>query len=674
MIKKIKNLYFLVPAFIFLSVYWKSIFFGAVWDDDPMVISPQYMDFNLMLKGFYDNSHYAGVHYFPVFYLQCFIVNLLFGKYAYPMSFHIYHLLAQSIVCIFSTLVFFKLTKNKFLSVLVVAFWVIHPINVQMLTRVLVAPGVMACSWCLAFIYFYLKVIEGDNKKLKSVYLSFGGLLFLLALMTSEQFFLYPLLLYLLAIYLKGRSVFSKQYLYLLIPIVIVLPIYLVLRFIACGGNVFNLSTGDELLSWTEQGGIKDILFRAIWFSPQLIVHYFKLFFWPFGLMDSKAEWYMVGDSIFSLYSLFCQFFVLFLILSIFFLYKKVPLYSIGVSWFFIAMILFIQIFPLFTIAGVRYAYMSSLGLMLVIFSIIYSQPKIIKTFLLVVAALAFVFLITRTIYYLPSSKDYLSQFIYCAKEAPLWNKTTYYAKALDIAQKEKREQELPKWLNQETFAESVDKWLKVYLDLKPGLDIQYGPMQMAYNFYAIRGIFRFLFYSGQGEKLNKAMNLVLKIDNGWIGWYEIAKFLHFAKRWEKSWKVLKIAIEKAPRLKHSYNKEFIDIAIRVSRADEAEQIIKNYIRLNPKQSYPYLFSGYFYLKIGRVDNALKNFKDAIKRDKLVSPEESFMYLNAASLFLDNKLLEESKQTLGIILSYDPFNEEARSVLSELNSLRYTAN
>ena len=666
--KKIKNLYFLIPTIIFLSVYCKSIFFGAVWGDDPMVISPPCRDLNLMLKTFYNNSNYSGVHYLPFFYFQYFLVNKIFGNNAYPFGFHVYLLLAQSLVCIFATLVFYRITKSKLFSVMVVAFWVMHPVNLQMSTRVLVPGGVMGFALCLAFIYLNLKVLEEEPKKLQWFYLIIGNLFFLMALMTGEYYILYPILLYLMCLCLKGKALINKRYLYLIIPLVVVIPIYFFLRFMACGGNILNPSVSSELLSWTEVGGIRDMLFRAVWLSPQLIVHYFKLIFWPFGLIDSKAEWYEVGNSVWSLYSLFSQLFAISLILSIYFMYKKIPLYSIGIIWFFLSIVLVIQIFPLFTIVGMRYVYVPSMGLMLAFFSLVFNSLNKNKQSLLLLMIPVFIFLVGRTIYYLPSSKDHLTQWIYCAKEAPLWNRHLYYAKALDLAQAEKREKELPVWLNEETFEKSVNEWLDKYLNIESGLAIKYGPMQMAYNFYSIRGIFKFLFYTGQTEKLNKVMKIALRVNDGWIGWYEIAKFLHDVQRWEESWETLKIAIKKIPEFKHSYDLKFIETAIQAGKTNEAEQVVRNYISLNKNFSYPYLVAGQLYLKQGKTQDALNSFRMAIQKDKKISVNEDFFYLTAVSLFIDNNFLNEAKQVLAIILSYDPFNSSARSMLNKLNS------
>lgn len=669
MLNKVKNFYFLIPTLIFLLVYWKSVFYDAVWGDDPFVIAPQCRDFNLMLKSFYDNSNYSGVHYFPMYYLQYFLVNKIFGAGAYPFGFHLYHLLAQSLVCIFATLVFHSITKNKLFSVMVVSFWIMHPVNLQMSTRLLVGAGVMSFALCLAFIYLNLKVLEEESRRYRWIYLAIANLFFLVALMTTESNVFFSLLLYLICFYLRGKNIFNKKYLYLNVPSLVVLPIYLILRLVACSGNIFNSATSSELMTWTEVGGIKDILFRAIWLSPQLIVHYFKLFFWPFGLMDSKAEWYMVGNSIFSPYSLFCQLFVLCLLLSIFLAYKKVPLFSIGIAWFFISIVLCIQIFPLFTIAGLRYIYAPSLGLMLALFSLLFKCSNMkLRNSLLILSIPVFIFLVGRTIYYLPSSKDLLSQEIYCANEAPLWNKLSYFMEVIKIADEQKQLDRVPAWINNDNFNKLFDESINFYLNTKPDLSTKFGPMQMPYNFYSFRRLLDSLIILGRTDLISPILNASLRVNNGWIGWYEAATFLYKTNNLNAAWEATKKAVSINPKSPLSYNTQFADIAVAAKKFDEAENLVLNFIKLSSKSSYPYLSIGVLYSKFNKEDLALNYFKQALQADKQIC-SEYYTYDYVARFFIKRNMLNEARVAVNKMFALDPFNETAKNTLNEIKRL-----
>jgi tetratricopeptide (TPR) repeat protein len=638
-----KNKYFLIPVILFILIYFQTIFFGSVWEDDSLVDLPRYKNLNLVIKSFFSSE--GGVHFSPFYNLQYFFIHLIFGKNAYPFGFHLYLFLAQTFVTLLATVLFYKITENKLLSVLTVLFWIIHPINLQMFTRLLVGAGVMGHAFCLLFIIFYLELIKTLEHKNRNLIL--GNLFLLFALLTGETFVLFPVLLLLICFCKKGKSIFSKKYLFLLQPFLIVLPIYFILRFIACRDSLFNAtSISEDLMSWTETGGLKDILFRMFWFSPQLIIHYFKLYFFPYGLMDSAAEWYKVGDSILDPYSLFSQIVVLFLIIFSIVYFKRNPYVSLGIWWFFISIVLLIQIFPLFSIAAVRYVYFPSIGLTFSIISLISSieNLKIRKVFFFLLVPI-FIFLFFRTAYYIPSSKDYYNQFIYRTNEAPVWNKPMYIFTLLKQAGDTSK---LPKSITEEYLTQEIKEWLEKYLYVKPGLSTKYGPMQMTYNFNTYRLIFYYLYLQGDFEKLKIAINSALTIKNSWGGYYEVAMFFNKIGDWKLSWDYYKKAIEKNPKFKPSYTINFIDIAIKSGNTVEAEKIIDNYIKLTPESSYGYLFAGYFFNKIKDIEKAKKYFVLGIVKN----PDAGFslpLYKSALDFFVGMKMNNEEEITKNIL-------------------------
>ena len=665
----IKRLYFLFPAFVHILLYSQSIYFDSAWSDDQMVISPQAKDFNLMLKSFYDNKiTFPGVHYIPALFLQCFFINLTFGKNAFPFGFHLYHFFVQAVICMLATILIYKLTNNRLIALLIVTFWTVHPVNVQMLTRLLVGPGICGFAACLAFILIYLKCREIKNKLALFALIFSANLLYLFSSFCGEALFLLGFIVYVIFFYLYGKSIISKKYFYLLFPVFIVAPIYLTLRCIACGQLV---ETGDVLIKWTETGSLKEILFRTFWLSPQLIVHYFKLFFFPTGLVDSRAEWYTVGDSVWSSYSIFCQLFVLCLILAAIFLYKKIPLFTIGIIWFFLSIVLTIQIFPLFSIAALRYFYVPMLGLLLAIFSfVIYFWKYVSTKYLIVLLLPIFCFLILRTLYYIPSGKNSLNFYVYNSKEAPLWNKPIWFYNALSVAELEDRSHELPEWLNEKSFESAIDEWLEKYLNLKTDLSYQFGPMQMTYNYDAFRVIFHFLFYSKQFKKLDTAFNTALKISDDWLGWHTASSFLKDTKQWQLAWEFLERAISKNPKIKFSYDSNFIEVALNANKFSEAELLVKNYMNLKPKSAHSFLFAGWFYDRFGKSQQALNCFELGISKEKETAVDEDLLYFYAYTLFFKNHMFNEARQVLNILISYNPFNIKAKEELRRIETLQ----
>lgn len=653
-----------------MLLYYPSIYFDAVWGDDHFVISPPARDFKLMLKSFYDSSGVlGGVHYQPLFYFTCFVINFIFKDNAYPFGFHLFQYLSQAVICMLATSFSFLLLKNRLLSVLLVTLWTVHPINLQLFTRVLIGPAGMPSTACVfAYLYLFVKLVQEENLKFKPLMVFFVNILLFISFLYGEHYVLFVFLLYFCFFYFSKASIFQRKNLFMLIPAFIVTPIYLLLRYITTRGAL--IEPQDSLLTWTEMGGIKDILFRAFWLSPQLIFHHVKHFFYPFNLTDIAYEWYKVGSSVFSPYSIFCQLFVLALIFAAVYLRKQNPVFSFGILWFFLFFILVIQIIPLFSIAAIRYGYIPAFGFFLSLFSFVRTirNKMVLKTLLGLI--LIFVsFLALRTQYYLPSSKDKLNLWIYTARESSIWNKPQYYAKALELAEQEKMQHRLPVWLTNDSFGKVIEDWIKNYLVIKPGLNIEYGPMQMTYNFYVYRGVFAYLYHFKRFEELKLAFDNILKVKNNWMGWYEIARFLNEIKEWQPAWESIKKATNFNPKIKYLYNLKFVENAIYSGNIEEAKNLLARYLSLKLQHAHPYLISGLFYFRINEINKALGYFKEAISRSKIPDATEAGLYYYAAEFFENYKMYQDAESALKIILSFDPFNKEAKKKLQDIKSL-----
>ena len=660
--------FFWLPSLVYLLLYWQTLSFGAAFPDDTYVLNPLAKDFELMLKTFYDNSSLPGFHFTPFFIFQCFLVNSIFGENAYPFGFHLYKLIMHSIGCLLATMLIYRITASRLISVLVVTFWTIHPMNVQILTRLLCAPGFGAFACCLGFLLCYLKIREIKNLSTKIFLLFFGNILFLFSIMTVEFFFLFPFILYLVFFYLDGSKIFkNKSYLYLLLPLAIY-PIYLVLRYFACGGTLYE--TSDELVKWTEVGTLRDILFRTFWLSPQLFVHYFKLFLFPDSPIDSRAEWYIVGDSAWSLYSLFCQILVLTLVIVCIFFYKKIPLFTLGMGWFFFCILSTLQIFPLFSIVGVRWLYVSSLGLSLALFSLLAYLLKFVskRNFVLLLLPV-FSFFLWKTLYYIPSSKDAMTQYIFMAKEAPPFIKVFYMNLVQQKAYSFNGKKDIPSWINDKTIDDEVNKWLENYLNLQPNLSHRFGPIQMAYNYNLYRLLCKYLYDRGKINELRILIDQVVKVKNDSYGWLQLANFLRDVKQWQPAWDASKKAIELNPKLDYLYSWPFIESAKNANKFSEAEQFVRNYLALKPKSARPYLFAGIFYAAFDKAQDALNYFKAGIASDKVICPGSKSWYLAIADIFMDYRMANDAKDVLKVVISFDPFNTEARKKLIQVENL-----
>lgn len=666
MLKSFLKSFIWLPPLIALVLYLQSITFGSPWGDDAVMNQPRSKDLSLMLESFYRQLSNKNFDPFCVF--QSFVIHKIFQNNAYPFGFHIYNVFLHVAFSILITLFLYKITKDKFITLLIVCLWAVHPVNVEIVTRIGIGPYHLAAAvFCLISCFSFLKLRETD-KLINCFIYSFLGFFFFIASVTSiEQYLFFPIVLLLILVSLEGLKVlFQKKHLiFFIIPLLVSYPIYLLWRYTAFGGSLFY--AGDYFIPWTEMGSLNEILFRAFWLAPQIIVHYFRLILWPDYLAESKADWFMVGDSLWSPYSLFCQIFVALIILSAIFLAKKNPLYSIGIAWFFFSVILIVQIVPLFSLVDEHYCYMALIGLLLAAFSLLIKKPKLIpKKIILFISIPILAFLTWRTVLYIPSEKDLFSLSLYNAAEAPEWIKSQKIAVAFVNAASLNRLQELPPWVSGEAVTSHMHEWIRRHLNEEVTLWHKYGPIQMPYNYNFYRGLFDAYREAGVDvNQLTLILNQAVRVKNSWSGWLEAANLLVKVNDCNTAWEFYKLAAETNPTKGLIYGSNFIRSAILSNHISEAETIIFNYIKLRSNQAYPYLFAGEFYRNLNNKEKAMYYYKLAVSPDKLRILDEK-LYLTVAKVFAENKMYDWAYKAVSIILVRNPLNAEAKKFLASL--------
>lgn len=653
-----------LPSLIGFLVYFQSLFFSSTWDDDYIVITPEAKDFNFMLRGFYENL--PGHHFFPFSFFQCYLINKIFGDNALPFGFHVYSLLLQTITCLIVTLIFYKLTNSKLISILAISLWTVHPINVETVTRLGCIPAQLpSATFCLLSLLFLLKGIECNNHE-RIFHITLCIFFYLVSVTTYEQYIFFPIVaLLLVCARLKSRDrTTNKTLTYLSILFFLVILSYALWRYLASGGNLFE--TSNELFKWNEVGTFKDIAFRAFWLAPQLLVHYLRLFFWPNFLSEAQADWFKVGNPEWGFYSLGCQLFVFILLLLAIILYKKNSLFSIGVFWFLIFMIPVIQIFPLFTMVDEHYCYLSTLGLLLSLSSLVTSHLNKLNSRLIIILFFPVFCLLTwRTLIYLPNHKDKFAQVVSMALHSPQWTKPAYIYEALTKANVLHRTHELPQSINKVTLEKEEIKWLKGNLNANPDLSLKYGPMQNYNKYGTYSFFFKILYFHKRYDLLEILVRQALAVKCDTIGFYNYAQFLREVGEYKKSYDALKKAIELNPMFDYSYPL-IILLAKETGKLSDVEKIIKKYITLKPKSSYPYLLAGSLYVMLNREEIAAGYFKDAINSGKSVSINHKNLYWLAVECFINNQMYPDAIQTAKIILSFNPFDEKTKKILARL--------
>lgn len=641
--------YFWVPTLISFLLYFKSIYFGTAWEDDSFVIQPVARDFNLMLEGFYSNI--SGSHFFPFSFFQCYLINSLFH---YPFGFHLYSFFVHVFCTGLSTVVLYKIVKNKGIAVLMSVIWAVHPINVEIITRVGCSPAHLpAALFTWLGLYFTMKAVEVKRKSFYLVSFFFN----LISITTYEQYILFPLVSLLIIYFFSLKK---DKFDYLKIggfSIILFYIVYVLWRYFASGSKFFY--SGSYFITWTDIGALKDILFRAFWLSPQLIVHYLKMFFFPDYLAETKADWFFLGDSLFSFYSLFCQFLTFLILVSAFFFRKKNPLFSIGVAWFFLSMLPVIQIIPLFNIIDEHYCYFSIFGILIATFSLLpkMSNSKSFKSLLILFLPIISL-LCWRTVIYIPSGKDELTQAIFRAKESPDFIRPIYIAKALKLSYLENRTSELPPFLNEVDATKELLKWLNKNLEVKLGLWYKFGPIQMPYNYDLYPGICSFLYKVGAYKELNILINQAIEIKNNWYGFYKFSQYFYETKQYNNSWLARVKSYDLNPKYKYLFDLTFIDIAINAHKTVEAEDLLKKVIKAQNDDPYMHLILGLLYSKLDKKNFALDSFKEVLQSPNSLNFNDLACYKEAIKYLLAIKEYELAKEITEALKSIDPIKIE----------------
>ena len=104
------------------------------------------------------------------------------------------------------------------------------------------------------------------------------------------------------------------------------------------------------------------------------------------------------------------------------------------------------------------------------------------------------------------------------------------------------------------------------------------------------------------------------------------------------------------------------EIYLSSEREDQAEEILKEILEVNPDTINVYNTMGVLYRKKGDYPTALKNYEKALK----IHPEEPNIHYNIGRIHIEMKNLNEAKSFFNQALTLDPGFKEAREILNAI--------
>ena len=296
-------------------LYFKS--FGNTWTFDDYFVILNNQDI-LSLKNFLSNE-YPGR---PLRELSAMLDYKLFGFD--PKYWHVQNCLIHSINAWLIYLLLMNLSRSKPLAWLSSLLFLVHPVHVEVVAQV----SHRKDSLCLLFILvaFYFYILARSRNSIRCLLIS--SCAFILALLSKESAYAFPLIIIAYEIFLCDKPLFDKlKYKYLLCFTLILsssLIFYLLYEQYFDHGSKYLLFTSNVL-----DGSSPSQYYLTLFSAWGFIIE--KLF-WPFGL--SVNYLIVPPDSLLDSRLIFITIFIIIVSVLAYYSYRKSRLMLFFLLWF----------------------------------------------------------------------------------------------------------------------------------------------------------------------------------------------------------------------------------------------------------------------------------------------------------------------------------------------------
>lgn len=358
-------------------------------DDSVHIVANDYIRDFRHTKEIFSQDSLAGAGFRLGWYRPLLLLSYTFDYSLWGLDSTGYHLtniflhVASALLLFFIVLKIFQKINVAFLSGLI---FLIHPIQTEAVSYVSGRADLLLVFFLLISFFFFLSLAseEDAKKRMGLLFLSLAG--FTLALLSKETAIVFPVLLALYCVALRGSQHKLYPKLFLIIPFAILTAIYQVLRM-----TVLNFNNSYVLFG-------QDFVHRILMFFKTLPLYWQKLI-WPINLRYHYETQLPIER--FDSQVMLSVLIILALIIFSWFYKPLRRLILFGFGWFFISMAPVSGVLvPINFIMGERWLYFSAIGLFVVVAAAIIkffdflSRYKIWKIITFVVLAVYLIFLI----------------------------------------------------------------------------------------------------------------------------------------------------------------------------------------------------------------------------------------------------------------------------------------
>lgn len=328
-------LLFIVGFVLYINTFQNQLF----WDDDDSIFKNHYIQNWQYFPKYFSENLIAGAgllsDYWRPILLSVFSFewhlwqNWAPGYHFVNTSFHI----ANAILLFF---ILFYIFKNRWLTFFTALIFLVHPLQTEAVTYVSGLGDSLSVFFIFLGALFYVKFRVSRKTLLKSSFYFLSPIMYILALMSKETAIIMPALIFVVDFFFLSHHQAElsfkaklKEIGKAILPFLILTGIYVLLRATVLNFvNTFNLYNEKNI--FTTNFHVRSFTFFRI------LTIYFRLLFWPFNLhMERGVE---IATSFFSPSVIFGGFIFLGLLALAFSQFKRFPVLSFGILWFFIGL------------------------------------------------------------------------------------------------------------------------------------------------------------------------------------------------------------------------------------------------------------------------------------------------------------------------------------------------
>lgn len=341
LLKKPFSNYLVILLFVIVGfvLYANTLQNQMFWDDDDGILKNQYIKNWRYFPKFFSENLIAGAgllsNYWRPILLSVFSSEWHLWQ-AWATGYHFVNTSFHIADAILLSFILFYIFKNRWLAIFTALVFLVHPLQTEAVTCVSGLGDSLSVFFISLGILFYIKFRVSGKTPLKSGFYFLSPLMCILALMSKETAIIMPALIFIVDFFFlscnQEKLSFKEKLKEIgkaIWPFFVLAGVYILLR-----ATILNFINTFDL--YNEENIFTSNFYVRLFTFFRVLTVYFGLLFWPANLhMERSVD---IATSLSSFSVIFGGFIFLGLLVLAFNWFKKFPILSFGILWFFIGL------------------------------------------------------------------------------------------------------------------------------------------------------------------------------------------------------------------------------------------------------------------------------------------------------------------------------------------------